>query len=33
MKNVLDEHDKKIERFKVHPPLMLNMLLSTSGYP
>jgi len=28
VKNVLDEHEKKIERYKAHPPLMLNVLLS-----
>jgi hypothetical protein len=26
--NVLDEHERKIERYKAHPPLMLNVLLS-----
>ncbi len=28
MGNVLDEHERKIERYKAHPPLMLNVLLS-----
>ncbi len=28
VENVLDEQEKKIERFKAYPPLMLNVLLS-----
>jgi hypothetical protein len=27
VENVLDEDEKKIERYKAHPPLMLNVLL------
>jgi hypothetical protein len=26
--NVLDEHERKIERYKAHPPLVLNVLSS-----
>ncbi len=28
VKNVLDEHEKKIERYKAHPPLMLNTIVN-----
>jgi len=28
VENVFDEHEKKIGKYKAHPPLMLTMLLS-----